>query len=88
MKIIDAIIFNNYWLWFHIMAGGAFAKLLNLFLSDFWSIVILSAVAILWEIYELLTSDIQIIYGSYKHFFLDSLGDILGAVIMGIIVVI
>ena len=82
-------IYQNKWLWFHILAGGILAKLALAFFKNgqiAMEIVLLSA--ILWEIFEYFKDNVGKIYGSKKHFFLDSLGDIAGAVIMAIIIVI
>lgn len=82
------MIYNNKWLWFHVLGGGFLAKiLLLLFKNGQLAVDIVIASAILWELLEYLKKDVVKIYGNKKRFFLDSLGDIAGAVIMAIIVV-
>jgi hypothetical protein len=85
----------NYWLWFHILIGGLIAKILNIWLSDWLSILIVLMVAIVWEImfeywieYKHDKKTIEQIYGNMERYIYDSVGDILGAVICGIIVAI
>ena len=86
--LFEYMIYKNKWLWFHIMAGGFLAKILFLiFKNGQLAVDIVIALAILWELLEYLKNDIIKIYGNKKRFFLDSLGDIVGAVIMAIIVI-
>ena len=82
----------NVWIWFHIMAGGFFAKL-GLIWFDRWdSLLIVSVCAICWEYVEFFVDggiDGMIrIYGSLEKWFYDSLGDVVGAVLMALVVVI
>jgi len=78
---------NNKWLWFHIL-GAAFLFRLGLhWLTEQQSFLAVLLIAVLWEVYEYLTSDIEKIYGSRKLFFLDSLGDILGSLLIMLIMV-
>jgi hypothetical protein len=80
---------KNQWLWFHILAGGMLVKLfLKLGFTDQFSFLLVVAIALLWEIYEYVSSDLIAVYGSKKAFLLDALGDIIGAVAMAVIVVI
>jgi hypothetical protein len=78
---------RNTWLWFHILGGGIAAKVFNLFMTEQLSVLAVLAGAIIWEIYEYLSDDVEKIYGSKKRFYLDAIQDIAGAVIMAIIVI-
>lgn len=78
----------NVWLWFHILIGGILTRIFNIVLSDSDSVLATFIVAILWEVYESRKDDIVAVYGSWSRFFYDAAGDVLGAVICGIVVVI
>ena len=81
---------RNQWLWFHIFAGGIAAKILS-YLQIVNAIEIIAFIfvaAVTWEFIEFFTSPIVFIYGSYKRFVQDSLGDIIGAVFCAILVLI
>jgi len=79
---------SNYWIWFHILAGGILAKLINIFLNNWLSVLIVSIIAIIWEIYEYFKDDVVKIYGSIERFWYDAIGDVLGAIACAILVVI
>jgi len=79
-EFINLAFVQNRWLWFHMLAGGILAKFLPL-----WAIF---AITVSWEIIEYLTTDVNKIYGSFNRFFLDSMGDIFGALMIAIIVLI
>ncbi|NOY60446.1 MAG: hypothetical protein GXO75_16160 [Calditrichaeota bacterium] len=79
---------QNRWLWFHILAGGALAKISLQYLLARDAVAVVVALAIFWEIMESLRPDIEKIYGSYLRFFYDAVGDIVGAVAMALIVII
>lgn len=87
-KIFKDMIYNNKWLWFHVLGGGILSKILMVvFKEPQVAVTLVLITAVIWEIYEYIRSDVRKIYGSKKRFFADSLGDILGAVIMAIIIV-
>lgn len=69
----------NQWLWFHILASGLAAIFL-----PFWVVV---AAAFAWEIVEYLFQDIGKIYGSKFRFFADAFGDITGAIINALLII-
>ena len=82
--LFKEMIYTNYWLWSHIMLGGILAKLLLYFFKNKeWrgqaTVSCVLGIAIAFEVFE--------------YFFLtpagilDSVGDILGAVLMALIVV-
>lgn len=78
---------RNVWLFAHMLGGGLAGGLGDLLdLAKWLTLLIVFAAAVLWELSELALNDSNIIntYGpinSMRHFFFDSLGDILGAVI-------
>ena len=78
---------DNKWLWFHFFAGGIAAKILLSWIIPGLVVGYIATAAFLWELMELFTQDIDKVYGSHKRFFLDASGDILGAVLMAIVVV-
>lgn len=81
-------IYENKWLWFHVMAGGFLSRLIiHFFHSGQLAVDIVLGLAVVWEILEYFKDDVEKNYGNKKHFFLDALGDIAGAVAMAIIVV-
>ncbi len=82
-------VYQNRWLWFHIIAGGFLARLIvHFFHNGQLAVDVVLGLAIVWEIFEYFKDDVEKIYGSKKRFFLDALGDIAGAVVMAIIMVI
>ncbi len=78
---------DNKWIWFHILVGGTLAKILLYWTVPQLAFLLVAGIAISWEILEYLTVNVQERYGSKKHFYLDSAGDILGATLMALIVV-
>jgi len=75
-------------------AGAILGKMGSLFLSSPLTIVLITILAVVWEIIEYYLEcggdmkKIQLIYGSKERWIYDCFGDILGATIMTIIVVI
>ncbi|OPX32314.1 hypothetical protein B1H10_07705 [candidate division KSB1 bacterium 4484_188] len=84
---IKYMFLRNSWLWIHILAGGILVKILSQWFSAGVAVVLLIVLAIAWEALEFIISKVEENYGSKERFFLDALGDIIGAVTMGIIVV-
>jgi len=79
MAFIKYAFIDNKWLWFHMLSGAILAHIIPL-----WAIF---ALAIAWEVFEYLTSDVKKIYGSFSRFFLDAFGDVFGAVFMAVLVI-
>ena len=72
----------NFYLWFHILAGA--------FLSNFVSIFDILVIALLWEFIEFLTllmnkNRLKREYNNWEFFFYDAIGDILGAILGGVL---
>jgi hypothetical protein len=88
MNLLNKALLENRWLWFHILAGGMAAKLIHLWFDEYFTFGVVLAAAIGWEVYEGLTSDLSAIYGSDENFVYDAVGDIFGAVIMCLIVIV
>jgi hypothetical protein len=84
--------FENTWAWFHIMFGGIGAKIALLYLDQWNALLVIAVLTIVWEIFEFIVDggvDGMIdIYGSLERWAYDSAGDILGANLMAIIVII
>lgn len=86
---------TNVWLWFHILAGGLLAKVMFVTgASEQGALSIVLFAALLWEVIEFFVNFLSSKpsrYGNdqvtpFQHFFMDSVGDVFGAVIMAAIV--
>jgi len=84
--------FNQNWaIWFHMGAGAVGAKIAMNYFSNWNSLLVISLLAVLWELVEFecdggINGMIKI-YGSLERWFYDSLGDIIGAMLMAYVVV-
>lgn len=83
----------NRYVWFHMIAGGLIAKIEPLYGMTFIEGVSLVALlAIFWEVLEFIfeskfsLENAAKTYGSVKYYAYDTIGDILGAVIIAMIV--
>ncbi len=79
---------QNKWLWFHILAGGILAKIFLNWVDSYSTVILIGVVALAWEVREFVTKDVEEIYESKKRFFMDAAGDIIGAVVMALIVIV
>ena len=88
-NLLTFMIFRNVWLWFHVLAGGAGAKMFMGYFSlqPNHAVFAVFMGALLWEIFEYNLQNIEAVYGSKGAFLLDAVGDVLGALLMAIIVV-
>lgn len=87
----DWMTFGNRWFWFHSMGGAVGAKLFILVLSPWSAFALVAIVALVWEMFEYFIDvgcNPDYVYGSRERWFYDSLGDVLGAVLMALVVVI
>jgi cobalamin synthase len=81
-KLYESAIYNNHWLWSHILLGGLLAKILNHWISwQGYIIGIVIAVAVVFEIFQWLLGPRS------KKNFMDAIGDVMGALIMAAIVI-
>ena len=87
MNIFKYGFLQNQWLWFHILGAAVLLRIVQIWYTDQQSFLAVLVIAVLWEVFEYFTSDIEKIYGSKKLFFLDSLGDIFSAVLIMLIMV-
>ena len=82
---------QNVWAWFHIMGGGICAKFLSFYIDKWYALLITIVLTILWEVFEFLVDGgkqgMINIYGSLERWAYDSAGDILGANLMALIVI-
>lgn len=77
---------GNWFLWFHMLAGGALAIGLRYIMSNKRQIILMVfAIAVLWEILEVYIWG-WAVYGNDLNAFADALGDVLGAVIIAMMV--
>jgi len=73
----------NQWLWFHILISALLTKiLLYSETSKIGIFLLIFSMAILWEFIEYFTTDIEKVYGSKIRFLYNSIGDIIGALII------
>lgn len=81
---------SNYWVWFHILVGGILAKISVSFVSPLLTVAEVIVIAMVWEVYEYNRDKdrLEEIYGSVEKFVYDSIGDIVGAVLCAVLVVI
>ncbi len=90
-KLIDWGFMHNVWAWFHIMAGGFFARIVLIGFDKWQTLFIIFMAAVLWEVFEFfydgMTKGMIDIYGSLERWAYDCAGDVLGALIMALIVV-
>jgi len=90
-KLIKWGLNGNTWVWFHILGGGILARVLMIWFSDIQTLLIVSAVALLWEVFEFfLDGGIEgmiHIYGSFDRWFWDSVGDVLGTIFCAFLIV-
>ena len=78
---------ENRWVWFHILAGALLAKIILMGMPDYKAVFYVFLAALGWEFIEFAITDIERNYGNEKRFFLDAVGDVLGAVMAALIVV-
>ena len=77
-NLFKEAIYNNRWLWFHILLGGLLCKIFLIFLLPQKAILLVIILSILYEIYQWIAN--------IHRNFLDSIGDIMGAFLMAVIV--
>jgi len=92
IKFIKTAFCSNYWIWFHILAGGLIAKLLFVFttFTKVDIIVVVLGMALIWESIEYfieLNTNVEKVYGSKEHWIYDTIGDVLGALMCTLIVI-
>lgn len=95
-ELIKYMFCSNYWVWFHILAGGLLARLMMRSMTDYldrWVDIVTTVLvlAVFFEVFEVLVLEgglngVQIIYGSIRHWIMDMGGDVLGAVLCAAIV--
>jgi len=91
-KFWDWGLMDNVWAWFHIFFGGLGARLFLEVLEPSQALALVFLITILWEIIEYASvggkDGVIDIYGSVERWIYDSAGDIIGANLMALIVVI
>jgi len=84
---------QNYWGWFHGLAGGILAKVGLLVCTSLRSLLYVALMALAWEVVEFFVeckgrwNIIIDIYGSKERWFYDSLGDVLIAIAFALVVI-
>ena len=82
---------DNCWVWFHILASGIGAKVFLQFTDKWNALLFVFLITILWEVFEFVIDGgkqgMIDIYVSLERWMYDSAGDILGANLMALIVI-
>lgn len=87
-KFIQLALCGNVWIWFHILAAALGTRLFLLKFSQKVTMLIVSAIVLLWEVYEVVVGgELAQTYGSLERYFYDTAGDIIAAMVVSIIVV-
>jgi hypothetical protein len=86
VEFLKEMTIGNSWLWFHILGGGFIAKVLIMLPIESKPVLWVFFIAIAWEMFELYKDGVKGYSGGVKGWFADTLGDILGAVLMAFIV--
>ena len=78
---------QNDGIWMHLIGGAILSKIIRTRFSYLKTILIILAIAIIWEIIEIYIETPNLgamlaIYGSTTRYIYDTIGDILGAVII------
>ena len=91
-KLLDWGFNGNVWVWFHILAGGIGAKLALFWFNKVEACLVILFLALGWEVIEYFIDGGKAgmikIYGSLERWVYDCLGDVIGAVIISIVVVV
>lgn len=89
-KFIEWGLCDNVWIWFHLCAGAFGANLSQRFMSAPMGLLTILLLAVGWEVVEFFldggVSGMIEIYGSIERWLYDSLGDVVGAVVVASLV--
>ncbi|MBT6045325.1 MAG: hypothetical protein HOG49_00770 [Candidatus Scalindua sp.] len=90
-KFLDWGLNGNVWIWFHMLFGGIGARIGVEFFSKIETFFIILFLALIWEVVEFIwdggKEGMIKIYGSLEHWFYDSLGDVVGAMWIALLVI-
>mgnify|MGYP006433799215 CR=1 FL=1 len=91
-KFLDWGLNGNVWIWFHMLFGGIGARIGEYIgLENIYTIITIFLLAIIWEVIEFIwdggKEGMIKIYGSLEHWFYDSLGDVVGAMWIALLVI-
>jgi hypothetical protein len=91
-KFLEWGLNGNVWIWFHMLFGGIGARVGEaLGYSDLKTLIIIFLCAVGWEVVEFIIDGgiegMIKIYGSLERWAYDCAGDVLGALIMALMVV-
>lgn len=92
-KFFNYSFLMNEGIWIHMIGGGILARIFHIFFSAEVSVLLVLAIAVLWEFIEYcLETPNKVamleIYESVEHYRYDTFGDIFGAVIIALLVVV
>jgi len=84
--LVKYALYDNRWLWFHVLAGGVLAKIIQAFgAMPQLTLIIIGALAFAYEIYQWITKDTV---APKERAILDGFADIAGAWLMALVVVV
>jgi len=78
MNFLRYAFLENRWSWFHGLFGGVLALW-----TPLWFIFVL---AVGWEVFKYVITDVEKVYGSRSRWFLDSFGDVFLAMAFAVVV--
>ncbi len=82
---------GNVWIWFHMLGGAVGARIGIEFFSATRVLIAILILTLLWEVFEFIFDGgfegMIKIYGSLERWKYDSIGDIIGAMVMAMLVV-
>jgi hypothetical protein len=91
-KLINWGFCLNTWVWFHILAGALLFNTLRAFDVSVWlAVIITSGIAVVWELIEFFLENdgkwenVRENYGSVEKWKWDTIGDILGVILIVLI---
>lgn len=83
--------FGNYWIWFHMLGGGILANIIRRYVKPLYTSITILNITLIWEVYEFIEGGGRAgmieTYGSMLRWFYDSLGDVVGAMIVALLVI-
>jgi len=78
---------DNKWLWAHLVAAAILSRYLDTQMDKGHVLIVVLFLSVLWEVIESMSGKIEEKDGTRKAFFVDGVGDVLGALFMASIVI-
>ena len=90
-KLFNWGFMGNCWVWFHMLGGASYANLVQRAFTKVQTLLSLLAITIAWEIVEFVSgggsTGMIAIYGTLERWAFDSIGDIIGAMCIALMVI-